>query len=175
MHIYLPNKYYFINKFETIHLDKQKKGVGIIFRNYNSTNQLNTILKLKKYCKNKGYKFYLSNNIKLAIKLGLDGAYIPAFNTNRKHLSFSFKKNFLIIGSAHNNKEIKIKELQGVKVIFISSLFKLNKNYLGINRFRLLSSLSKKKIVALGGISNKNEKQLKLLNCFGFAGISYFE
>ena len=119
---------------------------------------------LKKYCKSKGYKFYLSNNIKLAIKLGLDGVYIPSFNMNRKHLSFSFKKNFLIIGSAHNNKEIKIKELQGVKVIFISSLFKLNKNYLGINRFRLLSSLSKKKIVALGGISNKNEKQLKYSN-----------
>ena len=175
MHIYLPNKYYFINKFETIYLDKQKKGVGIIFRNYNSNNHLNTILKLKKYCKNKGYKFYLSNNIKLAIKLGLDGAYIPSFNTNRKHLSFSFKKNFLIIGSAHNNKEIKIKELQEVKIIFISSLFKLNNNYLGINRFRLLSSLSNKKIVALGGISNKNKKQLKLLNCFGFAGISYFE
>ena len=175
MHNYLPNKYYFINNFETIHLDKQKKGVGIIFRNYNSNNHLNTILKLKKYCKNKGYKFYLSNNIKLAIKLGLDGVYIPSFNMDRKHLSFSFKKNFLIMGSAHNNKEIKIKQLQGVKIIFISSLFKLNKNYLGINRFKLLSSLSNRKVVALGGISNKNKKQLKLLNCFGFAGISYFE
>ena len=175
MHNYLPDKYYFINKFETIHLDKQKKGVGIIFRNYNPNNHLNTILKLKKYCKNKGYKFYLSNNIKLAIKLGLDGVYIPSFNMDRKHLSFSFKKNFLIMGSAHNNKEIKIKQLQGVKIIFISSLFKLNKNYLGINRFRLLSSLSNRKVVALGGISNKNKKQLKLLNCFGFAGISYFE
>jgi len=175
MHNYLPNKYYFINKFETIYLDKQKKDTGIIFRNYNSNNHLNTILKLKKYCKNKGYKFYLSNNIKLAIRLGLDGVYIPSFNMNKKHLSFSFKKNFLIIGSAHNNKEIKIKEVQGVKIIFISSLFKLNKNYLGINRFKLLSSLSNKKVVALGGISNKNKKQLKLLNCFGFAGISYFE
>ena len=175
MHNYLPNKYYFINKFETIHLDKQKKGVGIIFRNYNSNNHLNTILKLKEYCKNKGYKFYLSNNIKLAIKLGLDGVYIPSFNMNKKHLSFSFKKNFLIIGSAHNNKQIKIKEIQGVKIIFISSLFKKNKNYLGINRFKLLSSLSDKKVVALGGISNKNTKKLKLLNCFGFAGISYFE
>tara|TARA_B100001063_G_scaffold30675_1_gene23659 strand:- start:308 stop:835 length:528 start_codon:yes stop_codon:yes gene_type:complete len=175
MHNYLPDKYYFINKFETIHLDKQKKGTGIIFRNYNPNNHLNTILKLKKYCKNKGYKFYLSNNIKLAIRLDLDGVYIPSFNMDRKHLSFSHKKKFLIMGSAHNNKEIKIKQLQGVKIIFISSLFKLNKNYLGINRFRLLSSLSSKKIIALGGISNKNKKQLKLLNCFGFAGISYFE
>ena len=89
MHNYLPDKYYFINKFETIHLDKQKKGTGIIFRNYNPNNHLNTILKLKKYCKNKGYKFYLSNNIKLAIRLDLDGVYIPSFNMDRKHLSFS--------------------------------------------------------------------------------------
>jgi thiamine-phosphate pyrophosphorylase len=175
MHNYLPNKYYFINKFETNHLDKLNKDIGIIFRNYNSNNNFNTILKLKTYCKNKGQKFYLSNNIKLAIQLDLDGAYIPSFNKSINHLSYSWKTNFLIIGSAHNNKEIKVKDLQKVKVIFISSLFKPNKNYLGINRFKLLSSLSDKKIVALGGISNKNKKQLKLLNCFGFAGISYFE
>ncbi|MDC1415930.1 thiamine phosphate synthase [Pelagibacteraceae bacterium] len=175
MHNYLPNKYYFINKFETNHLDKLNKDIGIIFRNYNSNNNFNTILKLKTYCKNKGQKFYLSNNIKLAIQLDLDGAYIPSFNKSINHLSYSWKTNFLIIGSAHNNKEIKVKGLQKVKVIFISSLFKPNKNYLGINRFKLLSSLSDKKIVALGGISKNNKKKLKLLNCFGFAGISYFE
>ncbi len=117
----------------------------------------------------------MANNIKLATKLDLDGAYIPSFNKKMGHLSYSYKKKFMIIGSAHNNKEIKIKELQNVDVIFISSLFKNNKNYLGINKFKLLSNLTKKKIVALGGITNKNKKKLKLLNCFGFAGISYFE
>ena len=34
---------------------------------------------------------------KQAIKLDLDGAYIPAFNKNFKHLSFNTKKSFLII------------------------------------------------------------------------------
>ena len=92
-----------------------------------------------------------------------------------KHLAFSYKKKFLVIGSAHNNNEIKIKELQQVKVLFLSSLFKNNKNYLGINKFKTLSNLTKKKVVALGGITSKNIKKLKLLNCFGFAGISYFE
>ncbi len=130
---------------------------------------------MKTYCKNSGYKFYLSNNIRLAIKLDLDGAYIPSFNKNIKHLAFSYKKKFLVIGSAHNNNEIKIKELQQVKVLFLSSLFKNNKNYLGINKFKMLSNLTKKKVVALGGITNKNIKKLRLLNCFGFAGISYFE
>jgi len=46
---------------------------------------------------------------------------------------------------------------------------------LGINRFKLISKLTKKKIVALGGISKNNLKKMSLLNCFGYAAISYFE
>ena len=175
MHVNLPSKYYFINKFDTNNISKLDKNTGIIFRNYSLKNSLNTILNLKKFCKKEGYKFFLSNNVKLALNLDLDGAYIPSFNKNTKHLSFCSKQKFLLIGSAHNNRELKIKEKQSVKIIFLSSIFKKNKNYLGINKFKLLAKLTNVKVVALGGISNKNFKKLKLLNCFGFAGISYFE
>ena len=170
------NKYYFINKFETNIIDRLDKQTAVIYRNYNSKLPNNAlIIKIKKYCKKKNIKFYLSNNIKLALKLGLDGAYIPSFNKSTKHLSFSLKKNFIIIGSAHNIKEIKIKEIQGVNKIFISSIFKKNKNYLGIIKFKLVSNLARKKVVALGGISKENLNKLRLLNNFEFAGISYFE
>jgi thiamine-phosphate pyrophosphorylase len=175
MHKGFPNKYYFINEFNTKNIDKLDKNTGIIFRNYNSENNLKSIISLKNFCKENGYKFFLANNIKLALKLKLDGAYIPSFNKDTKHLSYSFTKNFIILGSAHNNKEIKIKQKQLVKIIFLSSLFKKNKNYLGINKFRLLSKLTYLKVIALGGISNINLKKLKLLDCNGFAGISYFE
>ena len=175
MHNKYLQKYYFINKFDTNYIIKQDKNTAFIYRNYNSNNDLGTILKLKNFLKKKKYKFFLSNNIKLAIKLNLEGAYIPSFNKDKQHLSFSYKKKFLIIGSAHNNSEIKIKESQGVKILFLSSLFKKNKNYLGINRFKLLSRLTNKKIIALGGISSTNLIKLKLLNCIGFAGISYFD
>ena len=74
----------------------------------------------------------------MAIKLDLDGAYIPSFNNKIKHLAFSYKKNFLIIGSAHNNKEIKIKERQKVEVLFLSSLFKNNKNYISLETTGLM-------------------------------------
>tara|TARA_B100000787_G_C16142117_1_gene272485 strand:+ start:55 stop:597 length:543 start_codon:yes stop_codon:yes gene_type:complete len=175
MHIQLLNKYYFINKFNKNHIDKLDKETAIIFRNYSEKPDKQLILKLKGYCKKKRKKFFLSNNIKLAISLGLDGAYIPSFNRDKKHLCYSYKKNFNLIGSAHNINEIKNKETQNVKIIFLSSIFKKNKNYLGINRFKLLSLFSKNKIVALGGVSKKNLRQLNLINCFGFAGISFFE
>ena len=169
-------KYYFINKFETNNIDKQDKQTIIIYRNYSLKNtDEKLILKIKNYCKKKRVKFYLSNNIRLAIRLGLDGAYIPSFNKYTKHLSYSIKKNFKIVGSAHNLKEIRIKEKQKVDQIFLSSLFKKNKNYLGINKFKLLSKLTKTEVVILGGISKKNIKKLKILNHSNFAGISYFE
>ena len=169
-------KYYFINKLDTNNIDKQDNQTTIIYRNYTTkTVDQTLILKIKRYCKKKSVKFYLSNNIKLAIKLGLDGAYIPSFNKSLKHLAYSYKKNFNIVGSAHNIKEVRYKELQKVNKIFLSSLFKKNKNYLGINKLKLLSNLSKKKIVVLGGISQKNIKLLKLLNSPDFAGISFFE
>ena len=172
----MNRKYYFINKFETNNIDKLDKQTVIIYRNYNSKSlNKELILKLKKYCQKKGIKFYLSNNVKLAVTLDLDGVYIPSFNKSTKHLSFSFKKKFSLIGSAHNIREIKIKEKQRVSKIFISSVFKKNKNYLGINKFKLISNLTKKKVVALGGISKENINKLKLLNSAEFAGISYFE
>ena len=175
MHVNLPSKYYFINKFDTNIIDKLDKDTGIILRNYSSENDIDTILNLKKYCKKKGYKFYLSNNVRLALNLNLDGAYIPSFNKDTKHLSFSLTKKFLILGSAHNNKELKTKEKQLVKIVFLSSIFKKNKNYLGLNKFKLLAKLTNIKVVALGGISNNNIKKLDLLDCFGFAGITFFE
>ena len=175
MHNKISNKYYFINKFDQSHIDKQDKDTAIIYRNYNQEVDETLILQLKNYCKQKGNKFLLSNNVWLAIKFGLDGIYIPSFNKSKKHLSYSFKKNFIILGSAHNIYEIKTKELQNVQAVFLSSIFKKNKNYLGIYRFKLLSLLTQKRIVALGGISKKNLKMLNLINYFGLAGISFFE
>ena len=119
----------------------------------------------------------LANDVKLAIKLGLDGAYLPSFNNEFHHLSYSFKKDFILLGSAHNLKEIKIKEKQMVDLIFLSPIFKTEKksDYLGIIKFNNLSNFSKKPIIALGGLNNNNIKKLKMTNIIGIAGISHIK
>ena len=174
MHKKFLKKYYFIDQFDKSNIDKQDKKTTIIYRNYKKNYKIEEIILLRDYCKKKELKFILSNNIKLSIQLKLDGAYIPSFNKNFFHLSFKLKKNFILIGSAHNLREIKVKEIQNVKEIFISSLFKENKNYLGLYKFNLLSNYSKRDTIALGGLSKQNIKLLNLTNSIGFAGISYF-
>ena len=116
----MMRKYYFINKFDTNNINKQDKQTTIIYRNYSiKSPDKKLILKIKRYCKKRSKKFYLSNNFKLALKLNLDGVYIPAFNRSLKHLSYTLRKNFEVVGSAHNIKEIRIKENQNVKKILI--------------------------------------------------------
>ena len=175
MHIKSLSKYYFINTLDTNNLQKQDRETIIIYRNYSSSNiKISKLIKLKNFLRRRGNKFFLANNFKLALKLRLDGVYIPSFNKNLNHLAYSTFLNFAVVGSAHNLKEIKTKELQKVQNIFISSVFKKNKNYLGLNKFKILDKYTKKKVVALGGISKKNIKQIKLTNVSSIAGISYF-
>tara|TARA_B100001063_G_C16434292_1_gene390384 strand:+ start:54 stop:584 length:531 start_codon:yes stop_codon:yes gene_type:complete len=175
MHDKLLRKYYFINSFDTNNIKKQDKETVIIYRNYSLPKvDINKILKLRNYLKKRGNKFLLSNNFRLALKLKLDGVYIPSFNKNFNHLPFSINSNFIILGSAHNLKEIRIKELQKVQCIFISSIFKKNQNYLGLNKFKIISKYTNRDIVALGGVAQKNLKKLNLIKVKGFAGISYF-
>tara|TARA_B100000886_G_scaffold18755_2_gene12065 strand:- start:55 stop:594 length:540 start_codon:yes stop_codon:yes gene_type:complete len=175
MHNFYLKKYYFINRFNKNNIDNLSSNTAIIYRNYSKRSDVKEIIRIKNYCKIRGIKVYLSNDIKLSIKLGFDGAYIPSFNKSFRHLSFSLKKDFNFIGSAHNLKQMRIKESQKVKNIFLSSIFKKNKNYLGLIRFSIYKKMTRKEVIALGGISKKNIKKLKIINCVGFAGISYFQ
>ena len=175
MHKKFLKKYYFIDRFNKSNLDNQDKNTAIIFRNYRNNLEIDEIILLRDYCRKKGLKFFLANNIKLSIKLNLDGAYIPSFNKKFSHLNYLYKKNFLLLGSAHNLKEIRIKEKQNVSEIFLSSLFKKNNNFLVMNKYNLVSRLTNKKIIALGGVSKENMKLIKLTKSKGFAGISFFK
>ena len=133
-------------------------------------------MKLRNFCKENRRKFYISDDIKLAIKIKANGVYIPSTNKNLNFQLFKQKKKFKILGSAHNFKEIKIKELQKVDEIFLSPLFKSKNNpQLNIYKYLNLRKTTIMKDISLGGINNKNIKKLKLIKPFGFAGISFFE
>ena len=168
--------YSFVNEFNLSDLHQLSKDICIIYRNYDDINHLENILKLKDYCKNIRTKFYLSNNIKLSIKLRLDGVYIPSFNNKINYVqNYSLPINFDIIGSAHNIPEINIKLKQKCNEIFLSPAFKVNKSkkFLGINKFNLMTLNKKANFITLGGINEKNYKMIKILRTNGFASISW--
>ena len=174
MHNNLIKVFYFINEFIEDDINKLNKNIAIIYRNYNTNINKNLIKKIRDYCKIKKRKFYISYHYKLAIKFNLDGIYVPAFDKRQIIRKLSSKKNFEILGSAHNLKELKIKEKQGCKTIFLSPIFKVKKSnfYLDIIKFNNLAKYTSKKIIALGGINNRNLKKINLTKSVGFASIS---
>ena len=173
----LPKIFYFIDKILASEIKGINKEIAIILRNYNKNYNIDEVNEIKNIIKKNKNKFYLANDIKMALKLNLDGVYLPAFNKNIKLNIYSKRKNFNVIGSAHNLKEIKIKETQGCELIFLAPVFKVNKKsrYLGILEFNKISNLTKTKIVALGGINDVNLKKLNLLKIYGFASISWIK
>ena len=169
MHNNLIKIFYFINEFIENDINKLNNNISIIYRNYNTSINKNLIKKIRDYC-----KFYISYHYKLAVKYDLDGIYVPAFDKRQIIRKLSTKKKFEILGSAHNLKELKIKEKQGCTTIFLSPIFKVKKShfYLDIVKFNNLAKYTKKKIIALGGINNNNLRKINLTKSVGFASIS---
>ena len=176
MHINNLKKYYFINEFNQNHLISLNKNISFIWRNKDKETPINTLIKLRDFCKKNHRSFYISNNVKLAERINADGVYISSTNRNLNLRTSKFKKKFKILGSAHNLYEIRLKELQNIEEIFLSPLFKEKTNkQLNIYKYLKLRKTTKMRDISLGGINSKNIKKLKMTRPFGFAGISYFE
>ena len=150
-------------------------SVHIIYRNYKNPLNIKILINLRNFCKKKGIKLYLSNNFKLALKLRLDGVYLPSFNKSTRYNCFKFKKDFDVIGSAHNVMELNTKIRQRVKSIFIAPVFKKKINKLGIYGFLRLKNFTNKKLVVLGGVTEEKMNMVNFLKAEGFAAINYFQ
>ena len=172
MFILKKNYFFIIESIRDIKI-KNIKNFGkysIIYRN-NSPENIEKLKKFRFECKNKRIPFFIANNVGLIKALKADGMYISAYN---KNLSTNYLgKNYKIIGSAHNIKEINIKKLQGCSEVILSRLFKTtykNKiDFLGVIKFNLISKLTNISITPLGGINLKNLNNLKNVNCKSIA------
>ncbi len=154
---------------------KRDNKFVIIYRSNFYKEKIDKLLIFRKLCRSKGIEFYISNNIKLASTLKVDGIYISAFN-KRLNLMNLKKLNYKIIGSAHNIREINLKVSQGCSEIIFSRLFKTSyahkKDFLGVIRFNLLKLRRKEKLVPLGGIRSENLNKLNMVICDSFAILS---
>ena len=176
MHKYLPNFFIFLDQYNSEIFKNKNINIGIIYRNYKDRNRENQLTKIAKACKKSRYQLFVSNDVKLVNKVKADVFYVQSLNKT-KNFSNLEKKNIIILGSAHNQKEIHRKISQNCRAIFLSPLFyvKKSKSFLGLHKFNYLSYVNKISILALGGITENNIRKLKLLYIKGFGGIRIFK
>tara|TARA_B100001094_G_C17717589_1_gene570394 strand:+ start:78 stop:650 length:573 start_codon:yes stop_codon:yes gene_type:complete len=177
MFSFKKNYYLYIDNTKTINLNsiKIKHKFRIIYRDYNNKESYKEIKNFYNKCKKKKIFFIIANNYKLFNRLQADGFYISAYNKKFKHLSYIVKKT-LIIGSAHNYREIYLKKKQGCSEIVLSRIFRTDysdkKSFLHVIKFNLISNVLNLKLVPLGGIREKNLNFTKNINCSSFCILS---
>ena len=173
----IKNKYFLIiESIKDLELKniKKRNKFFIIYRNNNNLDKNNDLSNFRRSCKLKAIKFFVANDIKLATALKAVGIYLSAYNNSFKSLGLK-RKNFQLIGSAHNIKEITIKTKQGCSLILFSKLFLVNYDkkapFHGILKFNNNLKINKN-LIPLGGINLKKLNHLKNINCQGFAILS---
>ena len=98
--------------------------ISLIYREYNRKINIRLLNDFKELCFAQKRELFISNNIKLALKLQLTGVYIPSFNNLLNFKNLSKNKKFKIIGSAHNINQLKTKELQGCERFLLLHYFR---------------------------------------------------
>ena len=176
MHKCLPNLFVFLDQYNNQIFKNNNTNIGIVYRNYRASKREKELIKIAKACKLNRYQLFVSNDIKLALKVKADGIYIPSFNNKGKFCNLE-NKNFRILGSAHNQKEIQEKIMQKCSAVFLSPAFciKKSKNFHGISKFNLLAYSNKINMLALGGITENNIRKLRLFHIKGIGGIGLFK
>ena len=176
--MFIIKKKYFliIESIKDLNLEniKIRNKFFIIYRNNKKIDKLYDLFRFRQKCRLKAIKFYVANNVKLAITLKSDGIYLSSFNKNLMFLKYK-KAYFYIIGSAHNFKEISMKIKQGCSSILLSKLFLVDYDkkapFYGVVKFNYYSKISKQ-IVPLGGIKEQNLNQLRYVFGKGIALLS---
>ena len=152
------------------------KNICIIYRPEKDESKNSTqIIKIKNFCKKNKIFFYISDNYKLTTKYNSDGIFLSS--SNKSFLKpLQTKKNFNIIGSAHNFHEYFIKNKQNCKEVMLSPIFFNNKysnnKILGVIKFNLISIHWNTKLCALGGVNLINFKKLRMCKIKSIAFIS---
>ena len=179
--IYLisPNKIYqnFYRDLRKVLNSNKVKYFQLRLKKTSKTQIINISKEIRKICKTSNVKFIINDNPLIAKKVGADGCHLGQKDLHIKKAKKILKNK--IIGITCNTSIKKAKEAIKNNADYIalgafnSSRTKNVKHRATINDLKKFRKLSKKPIIAIGGINDKNYKKL-LLNKADFLAISSF-
>ena len=87
-----PKFFVFLDRYDGQIFKNNNINMGIIYRNYNAAKRENELVKIARACKKSRTQLFVSNDIKLAIKVKAEGVYIPSFNKTKRYANLEKKK-----------------------------------------------------------------------------------
>ena len=138
-------------------------GLNIIIDiDQNDNKRLENQLSIIKFAKDNRIPFLIKNDFQKSIKYKADGVFISS-DYKKITKPILLKKNFFIVGGAHNQLEYAQKFKQKCQVLMLSPLFfneKYSKNkILNVSKFNSKTIHWNIDLCALGGINTKTLKK----------------
>lgn len=123
-----------------------------------------------------GLKVLLSNDVRLALRMGCDGVHLSQRTARRGPVRIAgLPTGFLITAAAHDGASLRRAYKAGADAVLLSPVFPtashLKAKGLGVLRFARLGRQSELPVIALGGVSAVRLKRLSLGPAFGIAAI----
>ena len=157
-----------INNFIKDNLVKFSNINIIIDINDNTKKNLENQLTIIKFAKKNRIPFLIKNDFQNCLKYKANGIFISSDN-KKITKPILLKKNFHIVGGAHNQLEYTQKSKQKCDLLMMSPLFfneKYSKNrILNITKFNSKTIHWDIDLCALGGINSKTLKKVGLTKC----------
>ncbi len=153
-------------------------GSALIVRHTDAIKKVQLALKIKPLCRKHKVKLLLSNDVRAAIKLGLDGVHFSEKEARRRGRKpkTTLLKNFIVTSACHSLWALKRAERANLDAVLISPVFTTRSHPdskgLGALFFQCWATHTHLKCYALGGITPKAAQRLSNSKACGFAGIS---
>jgi len=160
-------------------LSSLPKDSAIIFRHYDTPNREQLARELVMLAHQRNIRVLIAGDWKLAHRCRADGVHWPE-HLLKKILGRPrrLKKSWITSGAVHSRQSAVKAKVLSLDLAFISPVFPTMSHpgeaALGLYRFEKLRTLAGNKAVALGGLSPKTARKLKISKPWGIAGIGLF-
>ena len=156
-----------------------KGGVTILQlreKNLEEKDFLEEAININMLCKKYNVPFIVNDNVDIAIKCNADGVHVGQSDLNAETVRKIIGQDKILGVSAKNKEEALIAEKMGADYLGVGSIFttstKLDADYVSIEELKNICESVSIPVVAIGGISEENIRELKGSKIDGVAVVS---
>jgi thiamine-phosphate pyrophosphorylase len=157
-------------------LHRLPRGAGVVVR-HRDKHSLEALAKaIVPPAHRLGMKVLLAGDIRLALKCRCDGVHVSQTKARLGPLRIvNLPPGFIITAAAHDGPNLRRAERMGAHTVMVSPVFSTlshpQTKPLGLTRFYSITACADQPIIALGGISARTIKRLRLGAAYGIAAI----
>ena len=148
------------------------RGSAVILRDYAKSRREALARQLLSICQAHGVHLLIGADVELATRIGANGVHWPSWSSPRAI------SGMITTAACHDEAELKRARAAGVDGVFLSPVFDSGSHpgqgALGPTQFQHLAQVAQLPVLALGGVTADNARQIANRNICGIGAIGAF-